>query len=706
MKTNNINILIKYFFLTTFIVLTSCSSQLEPNVKEISKKEASNLKISPVQNDTNHNKLYSQQLDTSKQSQEKHSDFEPIPNFDANVTDSLVMKNKQKPKKQIIVKGGKIKISVEDIPLNEFIDLCFGNFLELNYTVSEAVSKIKKPVTLNMSSLQKKQKVFEVIKKILSLNGVGVTETDGVLYIEKLKAQKSMMDESSLYVEYGRTVDPKIDDDLIIIQFIPYYYITPKNVQYILRRVGSNVNVYTTPDNIQFLKGTASDVRDALRVITLVDRPYMKDKEFYLVELQNIDVNKFVKNIKNIFAMENIAISTKPNSTGVLISPIEDINSIVVVSPKRSWFERILYWKKKLDIVSEGGPQERFYTYKVKNRSAEDLAKMLNSVIDMKLSTVKKVKPKQKTETANDTEIINTKTQNTSNSSTKIVADKTTNQLMMKLSPADYRELLPTIQSLDALPLQVLAEVTLAEVTLTDTFSLGFEYGLRNAAASTGKSSVIPIEATLGGTGLVATYASKALDIAVNAFASNKELNILSKPKLLILNNETANMSVGSQIPVVTSENSTSDNIGILRNIEYRDTGIVIGLTPTINSNGVLTLAVNITLSEAQLNDTSNIDSPLIVNRSLTTTLTVNDGETVLLGGLISHNKSTSDGGVPFLIDIPWLGELFKTQSKTTVKTELIMLIKPTIINNPTKLNKNTHKIKSLLKLLEKNSLV
>jgi general secretion pathway protein D len=281
---------------------------------------------------------------------------------------------------------------------------------------------------------------------------------------------------------------------------------------------------------------------------------------------------------------------------------------------------------------------------------------------------------------------------------------------MMQLLPSEYRELLPLIKKLDALPLQVLVEVTLAEVTLTDNFNLGFEHALRNNNAATTRSTQAVVYSSLGGSGFAATYNSKNLDTVINSYAEDKLLSILSKPKIVILNNSSGSINVGTQIPIVTSEASSNDiststDPSILRNISYRNTGVVISLSPTINSNGILTMNINLQLSEAQLNDTSSIDSPLIINRSLSTTLTLKDSQTVMLGGLISKNNSVTDSGVPYLREIPYIGSIFKSKSKKVVKTELIMLIKPFIIKTPTQMQQNTQKYKSILKLLEKYSL-
>ena len=644
--------------------------------------------------------------------------YEKIPSFKKNNLEDITLKEKENRKKdKIVLKKGKVKISVESIPVDEFIDLVFGNVLKLNYTVTEQVRGMKNPITLNMSEVQAKQQVFDVVSKLLSFEGIEVKKENGILFISSGKSV--IKKDINSYIGYGKKVSKKILDTQDIVQFIPFEYISPTQATNLLKYAGVSRTVgYMYPSgNVSMMKGKAGEIRKAIEIIKLLDRPYLEGKTPYLVEFKNIEVSDFMTTIKTIFSSNGVPVSDKPDQPGLLMNPIAELNSLLVVSSKQEWFDMLLFWKNKLDVKSEISLEPRFYTYKVKNRKADELAEALNSVVEIKLSSMKNKnrinkssnKVKKSNKSNKKEELKNNDLQLIDHS---IKADLRTNILMMQMLPSEYRELLPLIETLDALPLQVLTEVTLAEVTLTDTFNLGFEYTLKNNAAL-GSSTEIPLSdivtSAFGGSGFAATYGSKNLEAVINAYAENKLLSILSKPKMLILNNMTGTISVGTQVPVITSETSAADLGGVTpsinRNITYQNTGVQVGLTPTINSNGILTMNINLVLSEAQLNSTSSIDSPLIVNRSLATSLTLKHGETVLLGGLIAKNKSTTDSGVPILMDIPWLGSLFKSKSDKIVKTELIMLIRPSIIQNPVQLSEKTRKYRSLLKLLDKYSL-
>lgn len=712
----------KYTILTSIItlLLTAGCASPKPNTPSVKNTDDISLAVNE-QGDVSmqkHHKYEDGNISVEDESISKSSlnpmskGYEKIPKFDKNYSKSLALKNKKIHKKEKIkVQGSKVKVSVEAIPVNEFIDLIFSSVLKLNYTMSEAVRTLSSPITLNMTSLQPRQEVFEVVSKLLSINGIAIKKENGILFLSKKDSSSTIAPVSNVYIGYGREVSSYVKDDENILMFVPYNYIDGGNVVNVLRQIGVNkIQFFYLIKGMQMMKGKAGDIRQALKIINLVDRPYLEGKSMYLVELHTMEVTKFIDTMRKILTLNGITVSNNPTKGGIVLSPITELNSVLVVASKHEWLDMVLYWKKKLDIESEVEQEPKFYTYKVQNRKADDLAKALNSVLEQKLS--KRKTTKQETKVKPTTKLKVSKTTKTALSTKRtIVFDLATNTLMMRLLPSEYRELLPLIKRLDALPLQVLAEVTLAEVTLTDSFTLGFEYTLRNEAAAKGVTLTdAVVGATLGNTGFAASYNSKKLDAAINALAENKILSILSKPKILILNNKTGNINVGTQIPIIKSELSATGVTGgttpnINRNISYRNTGIVVGLTPTINSNGILTMNINLQLSEAQLNNTSGIDSPLIVNRTLTTSLTLKNGETVMLGGLVSKNKSTSDSGVPYLMDIPWIGSLFKSQSQKVVKTELIMLIKPYIIENTKQLSEKTRKYKSMMQLLDTYSL-
>ena len=633
---------------------------------------------------------------------------EKVPIFDKGYKKQLSLKGRGK--KEITIHGDKVKVSVESIPLNEFVDLVFGSVLKLNYTVDESVKKMKNPVTLNMQIPQKASQFYKVVKKILMLDGVKVNDENNLLFIQKTGKSSAVGLNSDVYIGYGRSLPTDLDADKKVLLFVPYNYINPGNTVNILRQAGINdVQFYYYINGIQTMKGKASAIRKALKLIDLLDRPYLTGKTPYLINFQNIEVKKFIGQMQNIFSLNGINVVNSPSKGGIVMMPIKELNMLYVITPKKEWLKMLLYWKKKLDIQTDVKEEPRLYIYHVKNRKADELATAIKEVLGLSQKTNKTTIKKKSDIAKQKTEIKSTKNLsgsfllNNAGYIPTVTADLDTNILMLKLTPKHYRVLLPFIEELDKLPLQTLVEVTVADVDMTDTFSLGFEHAITNKSAGLVKNI---LNITGGGSGLGVVFKGNYLDTTINAYAEKKLLNIVSKPKLLILNNKTGSINVGTQVPIITSQVSAADlssttKPSINQNISYKSTGIILNITPTINSNGVLTMQISITLSDSQLNDTSGIDSPLIINRSLQTTAVVHSGDSILLGGLISQNKSKTKSGVPFLKDIPWVGQIFKKNSTKTTKSELIMIIRPVIIRTPREINSQTYKFKKLLNYID-----
>ncbi|MEA3522907.1 MAG: hypothetical protein U9R50_08015, partial [Campylobacterota bacterium] len=626
----------------------------------------------------------------------KQASFEKLPNFEKqSIKEVMAKQDKNKKAQAIKIIGDNAQVSVEAIPINEFIDLIFSEVLKLNYTVTQEIRTLKDPITLNMTQAQKKQQLFDVTQKLLAMHNVQIIKENDLLFISK-QDKKKTTSQLETYIGFGRELISNIQDSEDILMFVPYMYATPSNSTNILRMAGiSKARFYYPAKNIQMIQGTAGEIRRALKVIKLIDRPYYEDKIFGLVNLDYIDVVDFQTRIKDIFQVNGIPMANTPQEVGLLVKPIKEINTLLVVSPKQSWIEMLMYWKRKLDTQAqiESEQQAYLYMYKVRNRKADELAEALNDILSLEATltpepTKTNIKIVPKSSLKEEKKI-----------KQSVSFDLATNTLMLSMLPQEYKTLLPIIEKLDVLPLQTLIEVTIAEVDMTDTFKLGFEWTLRN----NGLDVINSLIATGGGSGLGVTFNSANLDATINAYAEDKLLDIVSRPRILVLNNETGNINVGTQVPIISSEASAADipTASVMRNVSYRTTGVTVGVTPTINSKGILTMKIDLSLSEAQTNDTSDIDSPIIVTRDLSTTSVIRSDETIMIGGLISRNNSETISGIPYLRDIPWIGALFSSSSKKVTKTELIMLIHPVIINSPQEMKEETREFRSILKSIQ-----
>ena len=196
--------------------------------------------------------------------------------------------------------------------------------------------------------------------------------------------------------------------------------------------------------------------------------------------------------------------------------------------------------------------------------------------------------------------------------------------------------------------------------------------------------------------GLGITYAGTNLQAALSMLGGLTDVTVISSPKILTLDNKAATIEVGDQIPIVTQTavSTTTNGSPIVSNVEQRDTGVILSVTPRIGNSGIVYLDVSQEVSTSTQTTTSNIDSPTIQQRRIHSTVAVNDGATIALGGLIQNSQTKGDSGIPFLKDIPILGAAFSTKSDVRGRTELLVFLTPHVIRNlPAALNM-TEKLK------------
>ena len=232
----------------------------------------------------------------------------------------------------------------------------------------------------------------------------------------------------------------------------------------------------------------------------------------------------------------------------------------------------------------------------------------------------------------------------------------------------------------------VLIEVLIAEITLTDEERTGFEFLLRGAVGSRGLT-VRTLEALgIAAGGLSFTLDSAGVTRAVlNLFYRDNRVVIRSRPRLLVKSGDTASIDVGSEIPVITRISDSEQQVGgttnVLQEVTYRKTGVQLEIKPLVQANGLVDLEISQQLSEAQPSaDTSLAGSPTILNRQISTSLTLRDGGSLLMGGLISGTQSDGGTGVPVLGRLPGIGRLFRTDAVREDRTELMVMVTPYVI--------------------------
>jgi general secretion pathway protein D len=251
------------------------------------------------------------------------------------------------------------------------------------------------------------------------------------------------------------------------------------------------------------------------------------------------------------------------------------------------------------------------------------------------------------------------------------------------------------LRKIDIMPLQVRIDATIAEVTLNDTLQYGtqffFKSGGINGILNNAASPLVNAASTALGTSfpgfILAGSGQGGAPVAISALQAVTKVNVLSSPQITVVDNQPARLQVGALVPYLTSSSQSTlvGNAPVINSIGYQPTGVIMEVTPRVNSGGLVTLDVSQEVSDVDTTVTPNgINSPTFQERSIASRVVVQDGQTVGLAGLIRDTSSRGNQGIPWLKDIPILGALAGTQNNSRQRTELLVLITPHVIHDQT----------------------
>ncbi|WP_217433929.1 type II secretion system secretin GspD, partial [Caulobacter sp. S45] len=269
----------------------------------------------------------------------------------------------------------------------------------------------------------------------------------------------------------------------------------------------------------------------------------------------------------------------------------------------------------------------------------------------------------------------------------KITSDEVNNAIVVYATPRDYAVVEDALRKLDIAPYQVVIEAAIAEVTLTDALQFGIQglfnnaglsVGLTQSAASAAPAALLP--------GFNALYAARTVSGALSTLESMTKVKVISAPKLMVLNNQTASIEVGNQVPILTGSATSviTSDAPVVNSVDYRDTGIILKVTPRVNSSGYVLLDLAQEVSDVvPAGSSSTINSPSFSTRRIATSVAVQDGQIIALGGLIRDNRDDVSSGLPGLSRIPVLGPLlFGNINNNDTRTELIVMLRPSVVRN------------------------
>jgi general secretion pathway protein D len=575
--------------------------------------------------------------------------------------------------------GENITVNFEGIRLPAFVNTVFGELLKVNFEIDPAVAARDQMVTLRTAEPMPPEQFYRVVTEVLGNYGLTIAYQSTTNLYRIIEASTARQDVPQIVRSRALSTVP--GDQRPIFFFTPLHNIQSGFMQAWLElALRDRVRFQGIPNfNGLLLMGKREDIAAALETIDILDQPAMAGHKSMKISPAFWSAARLAEQLVSVLVAEGYSAGVGAASqVAVKFVPIQALNTIIVFSTSDVTMQHVLQWATELDRPSEVVNTQGIYYYPVQNASAKKVADIVSQIIG--LSTV----PVQAA-TSNTGQPGTPDAARPQTAGQRVIVDESRNAIIYQGTAEEYAQFRLLVEQMDMAPLEVLIEATVAEVTLDENESLGVVLGFDDGAKS------LPNRSTLtSDTGIFATLlrSNGQINVNINALSSNSRVTVLSTPRLVTTSGVAASITVGTQVPVVTTQQtaptgSVGGTSNILQDIQYRSTGITLNIKPIINSSRRVELTLAQEVSSASANNISGIDSPIIQQRSIQTTLSVTDGETALLGGLISENFNSGDSGVPFLKDIPILGNLFKNQSSNKTRTELIVLITPYIIDGP-----------------------
>ena len=628
--------------------------------------------------------------------------------------------------------GSKFVLNFDNADLYEVIRV-MADMMKINYIVDP---KVKGIVNIHTSGQLSTAEIFPLFQSILKLNGATAVQK-GILYeIVPLGDAKKLFAAPTTSEESGKApAEERYTIQIIRLKYIPVTEVS-KFIKPFLSD-GADI-IEHPPHNILIIGDLASNVKKSLSIIELFDLDIFATMRVRIYPILNADVNEIAKEMERIFSSLEVNVKSG-RGVGITFTPVQRINSLLVVSSIPEIFPNVERWLKELDRIPTEGTKLSVFVYYVQNGKAKDLAEVLKLVYvsakEKKLEFKEKVTPASPAARGVRPIPSGAAPGSTAGEGTtaspeggvpegeiNIVVDETTNSLIIRAYTRDYKAIMETIKKLDLYPKQVLIEVLLAEVTLDEETKYGLEF---STFSDTFNQGTYAYTIGMGGIGTPSSFVSglrysvtraDKLAAAIHASATDNRLKVITSPHILASNNKEAKIQIGSSEPILTNTYTTPGaavatptavSTGIVEGtIEYKDIGVILSVTPRISEAKVVTLDISIEQSSVSQKDLGNLKNvPFFPKKTAKTTLSVTEGQTIVIGGLIDDSKSDGSSGVPFLSKIPVLGALFGYQTKSVNATETILMMTPHVITDLHESNQVTQefreKVQGIKKALE-----
>jgi len=625
---------------------------------------------------------------------------------------------------------GTFTINLDNATVAEASKLILDETLGYNYTIDP---NLNSTITMVSNRPLTTRQLLDAFEAALKMANAALVQSNGNFKVVLLQS----MEGDAHNLDTGRQVSPGYG-----VSAVPLRFVSPTTMVNLLdgfmEQMGS-ARAWNA-GNMILIRGPASQRRSLVDVVLNFDVDAMKKQTFGMAALENGRAEEVAAQVTKVFAQDSATAGTN----ALRIIPVPAINSLIVIANEQAKVKRAISWIKRLDRESLDAPKS--YVYAVQNGNAVELARILNATYGGGAAT-----PGPTAEVAPDSQPMDVTaaageqdqqdlqgddmggaaplpqpdptggepaaTPSTappaagsggggatgvSGNGIRITPIPTNNTLLIRASPRDYREVLSTLAQIDAPATQVLINTTIAEVRLNDTLRYGvqayFQSGDFSFMLSDSKNLTKQvISPRLPGMNFV-LGGIKSPQLVVDALAQVTNVRIVSSPSVLVMENETATIKVGDQVPIQTQTETTQGGQTV-NSYEYRDTGVVLKVKPRVNAKGVVMIDLGQELSAVQ--ETAGINGqPQFSQRTINSKVSVNDQQTVLLGGLINGKEDRSRMTVPGADRVPIVGKLIGTTGGIASRTEMIVFITPTIVRNGEEASRSSQSLRDTMKSL------
>ncbi|MFA7320852.1 MAG: type II secretion system secretin GspD [Dokdonella sp.] len=636
-----------------------------------------------------------------------------------------------------LAKGeGQVDFNFENNPIQSVVKAILGDLLQENYTIAPNVGG---NVSFSTSKPIRADQAMSVLEMLLSWTGNTLVYKDGRYTVLQIKDALP----GNLTPRIGA---PNLANGYEVRVF-PLRYISPSEMAKLLKpyaKADAFINIDTSRSML-VLAGTASELTNYAQTIEVFDVDWLKGMSVGVFTLQRVEVGTLLPELEKVFG----ATGESPLAGMFRFIPIERSNAIIAITAQPEYLRQAEEWLKRLDRAGDESATQLF-VYDVKNIKSVDLADYLGQIFlgsasggsTRRTDTSGAVAPGLAAATIGGAGAAGTETSagrsgsarssrfgsrtssqpksgaatgavaGNGDSDIRITAVEESNQLLIMATPAEWDSMQAAIRKLDIAPLQVHIETKILEVTLSGDLKFGVKWwfnglkgeGYDGSYTNPNDPNGYPIpnrldrqRSLLGAATSPAaagnffySYLNSKFQVALSALQSSGQAKILSAPSLMVMNNQEAEINVGTRIPVLTqsiigigtlqtNNAGTTTNQGIGQTT-YLDTGVILQVKPRVNPGGLVYMDVSQEVSKPGV--VSANGNREINKRTLDTSIAVQSGQTILLGGLISEDDQDSDDGVPGLSRVPVLGKLFGSTSRSHQRTELIVLITPEVVSN------------------------